>query len=496
MKKFVNALISNICLVMLLTSCASSDIFFDRYTYDVVDIDTYESFDNGSAFKLSEYASLTYLNNEGVSETISGFDELYRSQNYLHKMNSTGNSKMLVIPVDFSDYSCNSLSYGCSLSKTLIQNAFFGKSERNQYESVASYFDKSSYGKLKIDGKVTDWFTPTVTYADLTNKNTSKSIVLQIYNQAIAWYEKKYGDLSSYYISGDKSLGLPIYFIYSAPADYSQNRTSSPLWAYTFRSDALTSWTSFSMLNVDAYNKVDSHTLIHETGHLLGLEDYYATNGNYSPTGHIDMMDYSIGDETGLSKMLLNWTRPISIYQSTTYTIRPFYSSGDLILLNPNWNKSQLDEYLLLEYFVPKGLNENDSKSNVIEAKLPSSSGLKVYHVDARAGFYQNRTKVVGYLNNGGFSKNSYRVGLVHSNSISSDNEFTKYPLYHLLERSGNDTFMSGGIASDDSLWHTGDTFGESTFVDYKFHNGESLGISFKIESMNNDSITISFDVK
>ncbi len=496
MKKFTNLFISNLLLVLLITSCASTDIYFDRYTYDVINNDTYESFDEGSASKSSSYSPLTYLNNNNVTESISDFDELYRSQNYLHKINSTGNSKILVIPVDFIDYSCDNLSHGCRLGRTLIQNAFFGKSKSNQYESVASYFDKSSYGKLKIDGKVTDWFRPTVTYADLLDKNTPKSVVLQIYNQALTWYQIKYGDLSSYYINGDKNLGLPIYFIYSAPADISENGPSTSLWAYTFNSDSLVSWTSYSMLNIDAYNKPDSHTLIHETGHLLGLNDYYATNGNYSPTGRIDMMDYSLGDETGLSKMLLNWTRPVHVYGSTTYTIRPFSKTGDLILLNNNWNKSQMDEYLLLEYYTPDELNEIDAKSNNSEAKLPSNRGLKVYHVDARAAFFQNKTKAVGYVSDGKYNKNNYRVGIVHSNSISSGNEFTKYPLYQLLEKSGDSTFLNGGIATDETLFHEGDSFGINTFIDYKFHNGESLGISFKVDSMTKDSVTISFNLK
>ena len=496
MNKRKNFIISSLATLLLLVSCSSNDIIFERYSYDVIDKDFRQTWTDGNVSQLGYYKSLRYVNGSEQTEYIESYDELYRSQNYLHKMNSTGNSKMLVIPVDFADYTCDRLAHGCPLSRTLIQNAFFGKESRTQYESVASYFDKSSYGKLKIDGKVTDWFRPSVTYADLQNPSTNKTIVVNIYKEALAWYQNKYGDLASYYVNGDPNQGLPIYFIYSAPADDSPNGPNTPLWAYTFNSEALVSWTSFSMLNLDTYNKVDSHTLIHETGHLLGLDDYYATNGNYSPTGHIDMMDYSIGDETAFSKMLLDWIRPIRVEKSITYSLTPFESTGNVLLLNKNWNESAMDEYILLEYYTPTGLNEKDSKSINVEAKLPTKPGLKVYHVDSRAGFFENKIKPVGYLKDGGKSKENYRVGIVHSNSVSPGNEYTKYPLYQLLEKDGGNSFMSGGIASNDSLWHEGDTFGETTFVDYKFHSGEDLGITFKVDKITSEFLTLTITYK
>ena len=491
-KKIIGLINISISCSFLLVSCANSDIFFDRYTYGVKDTDTYEVIDTDIAYKPASYEPLSYLNDKSEVETLKDFTEVYTSQNYLHKINSVGNSKILVIPVDFSDYPAENLSRGRDHSRTLIENAFFGKEDRNQYESVASFFDKSSYGKLKLDGKVTDWYRSNLTYQYLLEPSVSKSEVIAIYNDALIWYQEKYGDLASYYVDGDKTKGVPVYFIYSAPNESSD----SVLWAYTFNRDILASWTSFNMLNLDVYNKIDSHTLIHETGHLLGLDDYYATNGHYSPTGHVDMMDYSIGDETGFSKMLLNWVRPTMLKNSGTLRLKPFETTGDLFLVNKNWNKSQMDEYLLLEYYTPNGLNEKDSKNQNEEAKLMDQAGIKVYHVDARVGFYQNRIKPLGYISNGGYSKTNTRVAIVHTNSVSSGNEFTKYPLYQLLEKSGNNTFMSGGVATNDTLWHMNDTFGISTFKDYKFHNGETVGLEFTVNALTAEYAEISFTIK
>ena len=73
------------------------------------------------------------------------------------------------------------------------------------------------------------------------------------------------------------------------------------------------SWSSLYFTNFHKERKVDSSIYIHETGHLLGLSDYYNTEKKkqgyyYQPTGFFDLMDSNQGDHTALSKYLLNWT--------------------------------------------------------------------------------------------------------------------------------------------------------------------------------------------
>ena len=51
------------------------------------------------------------------------------------------------------------------------------------------------------------------------------------------------------------------------------------------------------------------YTAIHETGHQLGLTDYYA-NSYTSGTNAAVMMDRNEGDEDCFSKMLLGWISP------------------------------------------------------------------------------------------------------------------------------------------------------------------------------------------
>ncbi|MBR2958465.1 MAG: hypothetical protein IKC19_02385, partial [Bacteroidales bacterium] len=63
---------------------------------------------------------------------------------------SIGNSKALVIPVSFIDYKAP------IMMKSDLEKAFFGSSSDTGWESLSSYYYKSSYGKLNITGTVLD----------------------------------------------------------------------------------------------------------------------------------------------------------------------------------------------------------------------------------------------------------------------------------------------------------------------------------------------------
>ena len=100
------------------------------------------------------------------------------------------------------------------------------------------------------------------------------------------------------------------------------------------------------MNSEDQFAKVDTHTYIHETGHLLGLSDYYSQDATqkFKPMGGMDMMDYNLGDENTFSKMLLNWTRPYVITGETTITINASNKIGDCILVPAkSWNGSSME---------------------------------------------------------------------------------------------------------------------------------------------------------
>ena len=477
----------------LLVSCSITPTF-ESYDYSIVDKDTHEEVKGDNYIKLANYSPLTVRNYYDEEKELETYLDVYRYRNLQLSMETTGEVNLLVIPVDFTDYRVSDLNTSKEVFMTNVKNAFFGKTENTKYESVASYFDKSSYGKLKIKGKVVEeFYTSPYSYASL-EKSTDKQKTVDIYHGALEWYKSKFDDIEKYYVNGDEELGVPLYLIYTAP---SSNTNDSVFWAYTFMANNLFSWSSYHMMNLDYRNLPDAHTYIHETGHLLSLSDYYATNGSsFGPTGRVDMMDYSIGDECSYSKMALNWIRPYHVTGSGSITIKDFESSGDVILLNDNWNNSIFDEYLLIELYTPTYLNKYDADFGNSAAKLMSNPGIKIYHIDSRAAYFSAfslASTPLLYVDEGKSPEPNFRVGIAHNNAYSEKSAFSRRSLVHLLENHDKNTFEKGEMADINTMWYTNEDFGITCFKDFTFNNGNSLGYTFTIDKLNSKEATISF---
>ncbi len=443
-------------------------------------------------------------------------------------LETTGEQRLLVIPVDFTDYRAERLDEGPVNSRRLLQNAFFGESATTQWESLASFYHRSSYQQLAISGFVSDWYQSNEVAASIASSGSKTVTTERILKAAVEWYRNTYDDINSFDANDDGYLDA-VFLVYAAP--YVNN--NSVFWAFTSFDTGVDGslrignpianayvWASYHFLNVYR-QKGDPHTFIHEFGHLLGLTDYYNTSAipvNFSqlstldsdfkryqylhgPTGKVDMMDYSIGDHTTLSKMLLNWTKPYVVTGQGTITIAPFVSSGDTIIIANDWNGKAFDEYLALEFYAPLGLNYVDSERAYghDHARLMGNFGLKVYHVDARASYHAtNNDLFLGYEDD--FSSDnlppintSYRT-IAHTNTYSTT--INEHLIYRLLEKGESKTFLQGSMATNATLYYEGDTFGITDFSDFTFNDGTSLPFTFKIDAMNRYQATITFSAK
>lgn len=357
------------------------------------------------------------------------YNTLWNNWGYPH-LNSVGDQKLLVIPVIVSDYQ-ESVN-----DKTLsdLEKVFFGDSDDVDFESVSSYYEKSSYGRFRLTGEVTPWFDcgytarEIATYKDpeLTDSNIVDYGTFRILEEALEWVKETQTDIDlSDYDNNKDGFVDSVYLVYSAETflgDNSLAQYGTAFWNFTFYDiknegkgnvdspvGMTYSWSSVeTMYDGPFSDKVDAHTYIHEFGHALGLADYYDTQSNItsgkpytSPMGGLDMMDFNIGDHSAYSKYALGWLEPKRVYGDygeVELTIRPSNETGDAIILTTSeFNGTPFDEYFMIEYLnvensednlnyydsingYPSTINNDGSKDYFYK-----NSGIRITHVDARA---------------------------------------------------------------------------------------------------------------
>lgn len=505
--KHIRRLGSLLTLLLLpLSSCQGTATIFSAYTYPTL----------SSITELP--TSATY---QHIQEYSSSFSDFYRSaaddDQRTYNLLSTGEQNILVLPIDFPSFPASSLKYGATGSRNIIENAFFGTEASTQWQSVASYYYQSSYGKLSLQGTVAPWYTVNdqnilnqIQAFETNSTNTSKTTITnEILRLAVAYYQSTLIDTSLFKAEFDRDNNDVIdavFLVYSHPIGDSsdtrvaeENDSSSLFWAFSAHDTTSTnigtqlranaySWASYDFLYTDYSpldNLPDCHTYIHEVGHLLGLEDYYNTSadGISSPTGGMDMMDYSLGDQTAFSKMLLGWTFPYVIRSSGSITLRPFYSSGDVALIGLNWNGNVFSEYLLVEYYAPRGLNYYDAEY-ASGVRLFSDYGVKIYHVSAGVSYKSMAINGVNTLVDG-----VYR----YTNSPTRAMEMANTPvLYQLLARDGGINMAEGEFATNAALYMDGSTFNDGN-NSFKFNSGTPFPYKISFSQFTRQSVKISF---
>ena len=358
----------------------------------------------------------------------------------IHGTPTLDKANLLVIPVQFTNISFpETVNQKGDTVKDVLQEAFFGESEDTPWESLHSYYEKASFGALNIGGTVTDIFTANFADTSITDKNDS-SWVHTLIGDAVKWVEGKGTDgsgrtcehpISRKDFDADKDGrldGIELVYITSVAVD---NDNASAFWNYTSDTKSAANldnpcvsrwfWSRWDFLCNAYYNnseegitvvgadgsekKVDAHTIIHETGHMMGAPDYYSYDHNEGPAGCVDMMDQNVGDHNALTKMSYGWVAPWVVDGSKDnfeITLPSYTETGKFLLIrNTNdrpWNGTPYDEYLMLEYYTPTGVNEEDSDgypewsgvsatgSNVYgHGGTYRKPGLQVFHVDERA---------------------------------------------------------------------------------------------------------------
>ena len=475
---------------------------------------------------------------------------------------SKGDVNILVVPVEFkSSFSLfesiplidfeDNIPFKNHTYLDAIETTF--NSTNNPYwESVKTYYEKSSFGNLNFNFDVTDVYTPTLSASDFIEKEDggtsalgSQDLLLEIFNntlngnsltldgKAIDLFDSRYDSNSDGNIDG-------IWMIYNCDDQsfVSSKQNGTPFWAYTTNLYAVSSPDSedetsnedetevikvryancaISFMFDDSSDGYDAHTIIHETGHMLGLDDYYSYDnnfGNYGYLGGVDMMDLNVGDHDTFSKFALGWIKPTVIYQKeTTITLKPSSSSGDaLIIPSSYFNDSAFGEYLILEYKTPEGLNELDYNVRY-NNNYPKTygNGLAIYHVDARLALHEFKGQyytVTKYLSKdetsipqrSGSDSNYSSYLVATSNTPSYNGIDSTQTLIELVSKSrtlySQDNNISHEATTTQDLYQEGDSLNsyqlDRFFPNGYFYNGTDISnLSIYVESMDSNGITL-----
>ncbi|MDE7454772.1 MAG: InlB B-repeat-containing protein, partial [Clostridia bacterium] len=416
---------------------------------------------------------------------------------------STGKYNALVIPVQFQNDNISPEQLAN------LEKAFNGTSTDTGWESVHSYYYKSSYGKLDITFDITSVFQASQTSSYYSGKseqvttsagNWTKDGSAFILEEALNWCITQGIDLSKYDTNGDGCIDA-VYLIYSESVDYDEadffwayvtwyygdedfsgNNQSDELYAYYYL------FAGFDFMDEKVKGKTDeqyypsidgliinAETFIHETGHLLGLDDYYdyskGTGGDLG-LGGADMMDNNVGDHGVYSKIMLGWLDPTIVTSTQTITIKSSQDGGYAILIPLNWNNSYFCEYLLIDLYTATGLNEMGANQDDSILYGGARYGVRIYHVSSSI--------------NDPYSDN-------YGSFTDYNNSNSNIPLIKLIEADGKTTTSStnyGAWASEEDLWKEGQSFND-VFPQYMRNDGKTLNFNITIDSVSAESATI-----
>ena len=429
------------------------------------------------------------------------------------------NSKLLVIPVWFSDSTTYISSSKKESVRSDIEKVYFGTEEETGWHSVSSYYAAESFGACNMTGTVSDWYSPGISSREATEEVTTNLVLT-----ATEWYFKGHPLESRKDYDLDNNGYLDGVCLIYAAADYrtdTRGDVNKNLWAYCYwvQDSSQKSKTNpganvyffasydfmYGSGNVgirtgkNYYNgdsshfTVDAHTYIHETGHMLGLDDYYDYGPNdFSPAGAFSMQDYNVGGHDPYSVMAFGWADPYIPTDSCVLEIGAFQTTHELILLSPDEVNSPFDEYLLLELYTPTGLNKMDSlyKYSGSYPQGPSSTGIRLWHVDARL-LKSPYSSISNITTN---PKINY-YGTTHAMSNTYDDEdygsplgssYYDYNLLQLIRDNTGATYRPSGELSNSDLFVNGESFSMSKYSSQfvkgtNINKGKALGWSFSV---------------
>ena len=279
---------------------------------------------------------------------------------------SVGEARILTFAVSFPD-----CEFDEEVPPDVMRDYIFGEEDRTHpfypMESVCAYYNRASYGKLRLQGDVFA-YTAKHPLADYT-VNSARALTEEV----LAAFEPML-DYRDYDANGDQILDSMALLLPKDALKADADGDKKPDWwpfsipyGGTMQFDGITPGTyCVSTFSLDIPD-TNSH-LTHELGHALGLPDYYKIHQDdtYETEGltglaGLELMDDGCGDLSAFSKLMLGWIAEgeLQIYTGgeQTFMLNSMQQMPSCLMIPRNSGDGYLSEFLLVEYITNAGNN-------------------------------------------------------------------------------------------------------------------------------------------
>lgn len=346
------------------------------------------------------------------------------------------------------------------------------------YRSLQWYYQQASYNNLTIEGNVyKHTASQNRTYYHPNNSGffpPQEARRRALLTEAITAADAAGADFSQYDNDGD---GVVDYYlvVYTGPV----GAWASYWWGYCYTggyglplaldgvsfNGAVMSWQweqyyGFAGSPPNPPNW-DPLVTIHETGHSLGLPDYYDYDGSVGPdggVGRLDMMDGNWGDHNSFSKYLLGWLAPTVAF--TNLNDEPLDRSNalpDAVIFMPGFDPvSPWSEYFMAQHRFRAGVDQT----------YPTN-GILLWHVDASVDAFGN---------------------------FIYDNSYAPHKLLRLMEADGLEQIEAGGSANAGDFYQTGNELSPTSTPNSNKYDGSNPGIGITCNDIRNAGAQMTAD--
>jgi len=382
-----------------------------------------------------------------------------------------GTVKAFALLIEFPNY----LHY---FPKTEFETNLFGNgyTDGSGTHSLHWFYNQASYGGLDIEGSVYGWYTAKHDRSyyhpnDSSDYPWDGDRWNEMVEEALRDADEKGADFSQYDNDGDGSVDYFL-IIYTGP----HGAWATFWWGYYGAGLP----TSFSLDGVHFYNTSfqweryfgfgetpptpshwDPYVTIHETGHSLGLPDYYDYDGSVGPDGGVgglDQMDHNWGDHNCFSKYMLGWLTPTFAFANLNdEQLSKSNANPDAVLVMPGYDPvSPWAEYFMAQNRYRDG----------VDATYPAD-GLLLWHVDSR---------------------------VLLDGSFEYDNSYAPHKLLRLMEADGLEEIETGdGWADAGDYYVNGKSLSPTSSPNSKRYDTTDTGITVNDISVPGAQMTADF---